>query len=135
MANFKVVEGDDPLEPIKDEFIRLYEGGVRVKDICTQLNISNSQYQNFRMRLNRRGELSVNRNPNGGQKRSRKYNRRNPKNYHWNRETKSFHVVHCGKFYARLHDEEQARDFVRLMRECDWDYTRRFELKERVLND
>ena len=133
MANFKVVEGDDPLEPIKDEFIRLYEGGVKVKTICQELNISNSQYQNFRMRLNRRGELSVNRNPNGGQKRSSKYNRRNPKNYHWNRETKSFHVVHCGKFYARLHDEEQARRFVDLMRECDWDYNRRFELKEKVM--
>ena len=133
MVNFKVVEGDDPLERIHDDFIRLYESGVRVKTICETLDISNSQYQNFRMRLNRRGELKVNRNPNGGQKRSRKYNRSQPKNYHYNRTTKFFHVVRKNKFFAKFKTEEEAREFVRLMRECDWDYNRRFELKEKVM--
>ena len=135
MANFSIIEGDDPIEPIKDEFIRMYESGVKVKTICQELNISNSQYQNFRMRLNRRGELKVNRNPNGGQKRVRQYDKFHPKNYHFNRNTKCFHVVRKNRFYAKFRNEDEAREFVRLMRECDWDYSKRLELKERVLNE
>ena len=131
---FKIVEGDDFFEEIHDEFLELYLAGVKVKDIQKKLGINKSQYQNYLKKLRREGAVTTVRNPNGGQKKITKYNHKNPKNYHYNRETKSFHVVRKGKFYAKFKKEDDAKLFVKLMRECDWDFDRRLELKERVLN-
>ena len=135
MANFTITEGVDPLEPIKDEFIRMYESGVKVKTICQELNISNSQYQNFLMRLRRRNQITTIRNPNAGKHKTKIHDRKNPKNYHWNHVAQMWYVRYKNKYYACFKKEADAKRYVELMRECNWDYKQRWSLKRRVLYD
>ena len=135
MANFSIIEGDDPLEPIKDEFIRLYESGVKVKTICQELNISNSQYQNYRRRLQKRNQITLNRNPNAGQHKTLLRDRNNPKYYYWNRPARMWYVRYKNRYYACFKKETDAKRYVELMRECNWDYNQRWSLKRRVLYD
>ena len=136
MANFTITEGVDPLEPIQDKFIEMYNAGVKVKTICQELNISNSQYQNYLMRLRRRKEITNVRNPNGGKQKTYIHTPRNqPKNYHWNRVARRFYVKYKDQYYACFKKESDAKRYVELMRECNWDYNQRWSLKRRVLYD
>lgn len=73
------------------------------------------------------------RNPNAGEKKERRYDKLNPKNYFFCKSTKRFHVTYRNRYYACFRKEEDAKQFVERMRECDWDYNRRFEFKKRVL--
>ena len=40
--NFRIVEGDDFFESVKDDFLTLYRDGVKVQDIQEKLNITKS---------------------------------------------------------------------------------------------
>ena len=133
MVNFNIVEGDDFYEGIHDEFITLYNQGVKVKSICERLGISNSQYQNYLRRLRRRNEITTVRNPNAGGKRQRRYDRNNPKNYHYSKRAKVFIVRYCDKYYACFKKEKDTKRFVECMRECDWDYSQRWTIKAKIL--
>ena len=133
--NFRIVEGNDPLEDIAEDFIRLYaDETVRVKDICDEFGISRSQYINLLQRLRRRGEITRVRNPHAGRKKTRQYSKLNPKNYVFNRKENVFQVRRNGEYYACFKQERDAKRYVELMRENDWDKSKRWTLKEMVLN-
>ena len=134
--NFRIVEGSDPLEDIAEDFIRLYaDETVRVKDICDEFGISKSQYINLLQRLRRRGEITKVRNPHGGRKKTRQYSKLHPKNYVFNRKENVFQVRRNGEYYACFKQEKDAKRYVELMRENDWDKSKRWILKEKVLKE
>ena len=134
--NFRIVEGSDPLEDIAEDFIRLYaDETVRVKDICDEFGISKSQYINLLQRLRRRGEITRVRNPHAGRKKTRQYSKLNPKNYVYNRKENVFQVRRNGEYYACFKQEKDAKRYVELMRENDWDKSKRWTLKEKVLKE
>ena len=134
--NFRIVEGNDPLEDIQDDFIRLYnDDTVRVQDICDEFGISHSQYTNLLQRLRRRGDIKKVRNPHGGRKKTRQYSKLHPKNYVYNRKEKTFQVRRNGEYYACFKKESDAKRYVELMRECGWDKSKRWILKEKVLKE
>ena len=132
MTTFTLTEGDDILDRIGDDFIKLYNDGVKVSVICQRLNITRTQFQNLRQRLVRRGLITTKRNKNGGRKPQKRYQRDNPKNYH-NRQAKMFKVVYRMQYYGCFKKEEHAKRFVELMRECNWDINKKNELKKEVL--
>ena len=134
--NFRIVEGEDILDSIQDEFLKLYaDKSIKVEEICERLNISQSQFQNLRMRLVRRGIIVSKRNKYGGQKKSTRYNRKEPKNYFWSKQNKKFHIKYKEKYYGCFKKEEHAKQYVQLMRECGWDRSRMAELKQKVLSN
>ena len=134
--NFRIVEGNDPLEDIAEDFIRLYaDETVRVKDICDEFGISKSQYINLLQRLRRRGEITKVRNPHAGRKKTRQYSKLHPKNYVYNRKEKTFQVRRNGEYYACFKKEKDAKRYVELMRENDWDKSKRWTLKEMVVKE
>jgi len=135
MANFTITEGVDPLEQIQDKFIEMYNAGVKVKTICKTLNITNSQYQNYRRRLQKRNQITLNRNPNAGQHKTLLRDRNNPKYYYWNRPARMWYIRYKNRYYACFKKETDAKKYVELMRECNWDYDQRWTLKRRVLYD
>lgn len=136
MPNFNIIEGEDILDTIQDDFLRLYSNKVKIKDICKELEISRSQFQNLRMRLVRRGLIKQVRNCNGGRKkRPARYSKKNPKNYYWSKAHKQFHAKYKEEYYGCFKEEEEVKRFVELMRECNWDKSKRHELKRRVLNE
>lgn len=134
MVEFNIVENFDILDTIGDDFLRLYNDGVKVKDICKELDISKNQFQNILRRYVREGKITKVRNPNAGQKRTiLNRNQHNPKNYFYSRQYKGFIVRRKSKYYGCFKEEKNAERFVELMRECDWDFERRKEIKKRVL--
>ena len=44
MVNFNIVEGDDILDRIGDDFIRMYDKGISRTIMCKQLEISKTQF-------------------------------------------------------------------------------------------
>ena len=134
MVNFRIIENSDPLDDIKEDFIRLYnDDTVRVVDICDEFGISKSQFTNLLQRLRRSGDITSVRNPHAGRKKTRQYSQLHPKNYVYIRNENTFHVKHNGEYYACFKREDDAKRFVELMRECNWDKSRSKELKEKVM--
>lgn len=135
MPNFNIIEGDDFFDSIHDEFLLLYNNGVKVSEIIERLNITTSQYHNFRRRLIRTGEIKTARNPKAGKKKVQGFSSRsNPKNYYYNRFARCYAIVHCEEYYGTFRDCGDAKKFVELMRECNWDKSRKDELRQKVLN-
>lgn len=134
-VNFNIVEGDDILDRIQDDFLELYANKrIRKKDICRILGITSSQFQNLRMRLVRRGLIKEVRNPHGGNRKTViNHGKKSPKNYFWNRRQKKWNVKYHSHYYACFKEEEHAKRFVELMREIDWDFERRYEIKRKVI--
>ena len=133
MPNFNIVEGDDLFENVKQGFLTDYQDGVKAKDIIRKYDLTQSQYQNFRRRLVRSGEITTSRNPNAGQKKTpAKGSKKNPRNYYYNRWINRIVVIYADTYYACFRKEKQAVRFVELMREHDWDKEKVAELKRRV---
>lgn len=134
MLNFNIVEGKDILDEIGEDFVQMYNNGVSRAVICKKLGINQTQFQNLRVRLTRNGRITKVRNPNAGDKKTRKYDKLNPRNYYFCRNTGRFHVAYKNRYYSCFKNEEDAKKFVEMMRECDWDYNKRKEFKELILN-
>lgn len=136
MVTFNLIEGDDILDRIGDDFVRMYDDGESIVKICETLNITRAQFQNLKQRLIRRGLIKNVRNKGAGRKRTLiRENKSNPKNYFYSRQYKGYFVRKKEKYYTCFKKEEDAKKFVELMRECDWDFNRRYELKRKVLNE
>ena len=132
--NFRIVEGDDLFESVKDDFLTLYRDGVKVQDIQEKLNITKSQYMNFLRRLRRTGDITTIRNPNAGPKPAPAHHyKKKPRYYSYNHHIRRWTVTYKSKYYACFRKKEQAVRFVELMKECNWDKSRKDELKWRVL--
>ena len=54
-------------------------------------------------------------------------------NYSYCNTTKTYQIRKKSKYYGCFKNEKQARRFVELLRENDWDYNLKDELKEQVL--
>lgn len=136
MVTFNIIEGDDFFESIHDEFLRLYHSkNISVKEMIKVLGITRSQYQNFRKRLIRTGEIHYNRNPYGGRKKVRLHSKKFPRNYFWSSQHERFHVKYRNRYYACFKEEDEAKRFVELMRKYGWDRSRIKEFREFVLKE
>ena len=134
MVNFRIVEGDDFFESVKDDFIRLYKNGVKVQDIQERLGLTKSQYISFLRRLRRTGDITTIRNPTAGPKPAPKKDYKKPPRYYsYNHHINRWTVTYKSRYYACFRKKEQAECFVELMKECNWDKSRKDELRQKVL--
>ena len=129
MVNFRIIEGVDTFEGIKDEFLKMYLDGVKVNDIKARLGLTHAQYLNYLKRLRRSGEVKQVRAPWAG---ARKPPRTPPRNYTFNKGNNHFIVSYKETYYTCFKKERQAQRFVELMRECNWDKSRTDEFKKKV---
>ena len=136
MVSFRIIEGFDVLDDIEEDFLELYgDNSLRIVDICNILNITLSQFQNLRRRLVRRGVITTKRNRGGGRKKQRCYSKKHPRNYFYNRWEHKWNVRYKDKYYACFDSEEECKEFVRLMRMCDWDRNKTEELRNKVIRN
>ena len=126
MVNFRIIEGVDTFETIKDEFLRMYLDGVKGNDIKARVGLTHAQYLNYLKRLRRSGEVKEVRAPWAG---ARKPPRQAPRNYTFNKGNNHFIVTYKETYYTCFKRECEAQRFVELMRECDWDKSRTDEFK------
>jgi len=89
---------------------------------------------NFLRRLRRTGDITTIRNPNAGPKPSPKHDyKKHPRYYSYNHHINRWTVTYKSRYYACFRKREQAECFVELMKECNWDKSRKDELRQKVL--
>lgn len=134
-VNFRVVENDTFFDDVKDEYLRLYYEDVPMKEIMERLNLTESQYLGFHRRLVRSGDIIGNRSRGKHKRQVIKASKSAPRYYYWSHSNCKWYVIYHSKFYASFRKKSQAELFVELMKQNNWDFNKREELKESVLND
>ena len=115
---------------LKSDVERLYNDGVLVKNIMRELDLNDGKFYEIVRELKAENRLILR---TVGQKKQNAY-KANPKNYYYNRYNDSFQIRRSGVYYGSVKTKSQAERFVELMKECNWDYDKRNEVKQRVVN-
>lgn len=129
--NFRIVENAPSNWEKEDEIIQQYKDGVPVAKIRSNLGIPAPTFNKMIQQFKKEGKITPRRKPYNFKK---KANKRNPKYYVRVYNRKGFNIVKNGKYFGYVSTKDQAERFVELMKECDWDITRRKEVKRRVVN-
>ena len=128
MVNFNIIENSPSQWDKIDEVARLYNQGLPVKEIRERLDLGQAIYHKMLRVLVDEGKVI----PRGKNYRPSKVKK--PKNYYRHSVRGGFNISYYGEYYGYVKTEEQAKEFVRLMRECNWDKSKKAEVKRRVVN-
>ena len=134
-VNFRVIENDGFFDSVREEYLRLYRADVPMREIMERLGLTESQYLGFHRRLVRSGDIIGNRSHGKHKRQVIKASKSAPKYYYWSHSNCKWYVTYRNKFYASFRKKSQAELFVELMKQNNWDFNKREELKESVLND
>ena len=128
--NFRIVENAPSSWDKEDELIQQYKEGVPVAEIRKNLSISAPTFNKMVQQFKKEGKI----HPRRKTYHRKKNKKPSPKYYQrqWNRS--GFQIVRRGKYYGYVKTRRQAERFVELMKECDWDYEKRYEVKKKVMN-
>ena len=128
--NFNIIEnGPSPWDK-QDEIIRLYNAGIPIKEIMEIVKVSSTTFNKIIRKAKEEGRVTPRRKPYRKKPRVRD----NPKFYYRNRPNGGYCVAKRGVFYGYVRTARQAEEFVRRMKECDWDYDKRYEIKKEVMS-
>lgn len=139
--NFNVVDGDRDYLELADEYAKLYNNHkIPVSEIRERFNLSQNKHYKLLKYCREHGMVKLRYKYNKWDKRPKKekkiiknYTIVNDKHYRYYAVRK---FIKDKKYhFATFKKEEQAQRMVELLKECNWDFDRRFELKERVLNE
>jgi hypothetical protein len=136
--NYRVIDGDDQYLERVPEFIKLYENRqYTVPDILEEMNIPRNIYKKLRKHCIEENLIRLRRKPN---KKKPTY-KQAPKHYSCTHcKGIEYYAVHkringVPTYFGTFRKARQAERMVELLEECDWDYSRRYELKEQVMNE
>ena len=115
---------------LEEEIETQYNNGTLVKDIMRNLNIHHGEFYRIVRKLKKENRLILR---TRGQRKWGKQYRKTPKHYSWCHGSNHFQIRRNGVYYGCVKTQEQAERFVMLMEDCDWDYTRRKEIKQEVM--
>lgn len=112
------------------EFIRLYNNyEITVRKIRQKLNISHNEFYNIRTKLVAEGKIK----PRPFKRPKRK--RHQPVYYSYSHCSDDFKVWRNGNYYGTVKTLNQAKRFVDLLKEHDWDIRLKDELKQQALKE
>ena len=139
--NFNIVDGDRDYLELAGEYARLYNNHkIPVSEIRERLNLSQNKHYRLLAYCREHGLVKPRYKYNKWDKRP-KNEKKSIKNYTIVKD-KHHRYYAVRKFikdkeyhFATFKKEEQAQRMVELLRECNWDYSKRYELKEQVLNE
>lgn len=137
--NFTVIDGDQNYRNKLGDFVDLYNNrSIPVTQIKRLLSLGTNEYRKLRRDAIEEGLITLRTKPYHTKKETYKTNPRYvSKSTHGNLEyyivTKTINGKHV--FYGSFKDIRQADRMVELLKECDWDRSKRKELKEQVLNE
>ena len=137
--NFTVIDGDQEYRSKLPDFVDLYNNkNIPVTKIKSRLKLGTNEYRKLRRDAIEEGLITLRTKPYNTKKPTYKTNPRYvSKSTHGNLEyyivTKTINGKHV--FYGSFKDIRQADRMVELLKECNWDRSKRKELKEQVLNE
>lgn len=117
---------------LKSDVERLYNDGVLVKNIMRELDLNDSKFYEIVRELKAENRLILR---TVGQKKWGNQYHKNPKHYSYCTLNGYFQIVYKRRYYGCVKTKRQAERFVELMKECDWDYDKRDEVKKMVLRE
>ena len=138
--NFNIINGNDDYLELADQFTEYYNNPkISVVEIKEKLKLNKNTYRKLLKYCKEQGMVKARYKYNKWDK--RKNQKLEPLNY-----TKSInngytywlvdkHINGKRKHFASFKHKKQAKRMVELLKECNWDYTKRYELKEQVLNE
>ena len=140
--NFKVIDGDRDYLKLADEYARLYNNHkIPVKEIQERMNLSQNKHYRLLAYCREHRMVKPRYKYNKWDKRQENIVEKSVKNYTIVKD-KHYRYYAVRKFikdkeyhFATFKKEEQAQRMVELLKECNWDYSKRYELKEQVLNE
>ena len=138
--NFNIVDGDRDYLELAGEYARLYNNHkIPVSEIRERLNLS--QNKHYRLLAYCREHEMVKPRYKYNKWDKRREVKKPIKNYTIVKD-KHYRYYAVRKFikdkeyhFATFKKEEQAQRMVELLKECNWDFNKRYELKEQVLNE
>ena len=128
--NFNIVENGGSNWDKEEDVIRMYKEGVPVADIRKELNIPSKTFNSMLRQFKKDGKIIPRRKPYNFKKKKAK---QQPK--YWYRNRRGFNVVRKRQYYGYFVTVRQAERFVELMREANWDYSKRLAIKARVMEE
>ena len=137
--NFTVIDGDQEYRSKLPDFVDLYNNrSIPVTKIKSRLKLGTNEYRKLRRDALEEGLINLRTKPYNTKKPTYKTNPRYvSKSTNGNRDyfivTKTINGKHV--FYGSFKDIRQADRMVELLKECNWDRSKRKELKEQVLNE
>ena len=115
---------------LKEDIETMYNDGVTINMMLKTLHIGYSRLYTIIDELKEEGRIVPRRT---GQRKQRIIDRYNPKHYSYNNHTKHYYIRRKGVYYGIVKTVAQAEKFVELMEECNWDYSKRVEIKKEVM--
>ena len=133
--NFTITDGNNDWMDLIPTFTEMYNNkDIRVTDIKKQMNIGENTYTKLRKHCKDEGLIHP---------RTKPYKKKEWKPRYWHHTVMKgieyYNVVKRVdgevKHFATFKKASQAERYVELMKECDWDFSQRDELKQQVLNE
>lgn len=125
--NFNIVEGRS-LEEFEEDFKKLYNTpDLPVRLISNELGITTCEYKQLRRTLAEKGEITLRKPRNMPKK------KKSARFYSFNRYGNGFRVMRNRVYYGHVKTEEQAKEFVRRLRECGWDKSKAETIKKEIM--
>lgn len=126
--NFNIIENGESAWDKTGEIIQLYNQGLPVQEIRAELGISSPSFNKVIKELKQEGKIRPRRRPY--KKRAKK--KKKPKYYYRSSNRPGFNIVKNKRFYGYVRTAKEAELFVYLMAEYDWDYSKRYIVKQKV---
>lgn len=138
--NFNIINGNDDYIQKAEEFARLYNNPrIPVVKIREKMNLNHNTYRKLLKYCKENKMVKLRYKYNKWNKRYKdkrivkNYTKIRRKGYNYFMVCKFINNKDC--YFATFKEEKQAQRMVELLRECDWDYSKRYELKEKVLSE
>ena len=126
--NFRIIENGESAWDKTGEIIKLYNQGLPVQEIRAKLSISSPSFNKVIKELKETGRIKPRRRPY----KTRKKQKKKPKYYYRSSNRPGFNIVKNKRFYGYARTAKEAELFVYLMAEYDWDYSKRYIVKQKV---
>lgn len=111
-----------------EEFKKLYNNpDLPVRLIPNELGITTCEYRQLRRTLAEKGEITLRKPMNMHKK------QKSARFYSFNRWGNGFRVIRNRVYYGHVKTEEQAKEFVKQLEECDWDKSKAETIKKEIM--
>lgn len=131
--NFNIVEGDTLMQH-KEEFIILYnDPTIPVNSIPELLGISHNNMARLRKECQEEGRINL--RYNKSKKRWEKKNK--PRYYQVYRrgEIIKWQIKRKGVYYGMVYNVKQAQEFVKKLKECNWNKNLAKKIREEIIKE
>lgn len=123
---FRIIEGQTDTG-LYEKYIELYNQGIPVMEIRQRLSITGRKMKVFREKAVKEGRIIARGHTNTRPQKPV------PDALHYCKYLYGFQIKYRGIYYCCCKTEEQAKQIVSKLKECNWDKSKANEIKQEVM--